>query len=63
MGHQMHGQQGSQYGAGPGGLGGGHHQTGGQNHQAGGYGAYGPGYGSGFYGNSNRGGWGANYGH
>lgn len=63
MGHQMHGQQGSQYGGGPGGLGGGHHQSGGQNHQAGGYGAYGPGYGSGFYGNSNRGGWGANYGH
>lgn len=62
MGHQMHGQQGSQYGGGPGGLGG-HHQSGGQNHQAGGYGAYGPGYGSGFYGNSNRGGWGANYGH
>lgn len=66
VGHQMHGQQGSQYGGGPGGpggLGGGHHQSGGQNHQAGGYGAYGPGYGSGFYGNSNRGGWGANYGH
>ena len=63
MGHQMHGQHGSQYGGGPGGLGGGHHQSGGQNHQAGGYGAYGPGYGSGFYGNSNRGGWGANYGH
>ena len=63
MGHQMHGQQGSQYSGGPGGLGGGHHQSGGQNHQAGGYGAYGPGYGSGFYGNSNRGGWGANYGH
>lgn len=63
MGHQMPGQQGSQYGGGPGGLGGGHHQSGGQNHQAGGYGAYGPGYGSGFYGNSNRGGWGANYGH
>lgn len=63
MSHQMHGQQGSQYGGGPGGLGGGHHQSGGQNHQAGGYGAYGPGYGSGFYGNSNRGGWGANYGH
>lgn len=63
MGHQMHGQQGSQYGGGPGGLGGGHHQSAGQNHQAGGYGAYGPGYGSGFYGNSNRGGWGANYGH
>ncbi len=63
MGHQMHGQQGSQYGGGPGALGGGHHQSGGQNHQAGGYGAYGPGYGSGFYGNSNRGGWGANYGH
>ena len=62
-GHQMHGQQGSQYAGGPGGLGGGHHQSGGQNHQSGGYGAYGPGYGSGFYGNSNRGGWGANYGH
>ena len=63
MGHQMHGQQGSQYGGGPGGLGGAHHQSGGQSHQAGGYGAYGPGYGSGFYGNSSRGGWGANYGH
>ena len=63
MGHQMHGQQGSHFGGGPGGLGGGHHQSGGQNHQAGGYGAYGPGYGSGFYGNNNRGGWGANYGH
>lgn len=62
MGHQMHSQQGSQYGGGPGGLGG-HHQSGGQNHQAVGYGAYGPNYGSGFYGNSNRGGWGANYGH
>ena len=63
MGHQMHGQQSSQYGGGPGGLGGGHHQSGGQSHPTGGYGAYGPGYGSGFYGNSNRGGWGANYGH
>ena len=63
VGHQMHGQQGSQYGGGPAGLSGGHHQSGGHNHQAGGYGAYGPGYGSGFYGNSNRGGWGANYGH
>ena len=62
MGHQMHGQ-GSQYGAGPGGLGG-HHQYGGQNHQAGGYGAYGAGYGTSSYGNSNRGGWNAaNYGH
>ncbi|KAK4693085.1 hypothetical protein P7C71_g4241, partial [Lecanoromycetidae sp. Uapishka_2] len=58
MGQQMHGQQGSQYGAGPGG----HHQYGGQNHQAGGYGGYGGGYGGSSYG-SNRGGWGANYGH
>ena len=52
--------QGSQY---PGSLGGGHHQSVGQNHQGGGYGAYGTGYGSGFYGNNQRGGWGANYGH
>ncbi len=59
---QMHGQGGSQYGGGPGGLGG-HHQYGSQNHQGGGYGAYGAGYGSSSYGNSNRGGWGANYGH
>ena len=59
---QMHGQSGSQYGAGLGGLGN-HHQYGGQNHQGGGYGAYGAGYGSNSYGNSNRGGWGANYGH
>lgn len=51
MGHQMHGQQGSQYGAGPGG----HHQYGGQNHQVGGYGGYGGGYGGSSYG-SNRGG-------
>lgn len=58
MGQQMHGQQGSQYGAGPGG----HHQYGGQNHQAGGYGGYGGGYGGSSY-SSNRGGWGANYGH
>lgn len=63
MGHQMHGQQGSQYGAGPGGVGA-HHQYGGQNHQAGGYGGYGAGYGTSSYGNSNRGGWNAaNYGH
>ena len=62
MGHQMHGQQSSQYGAGPGNLNG-HHQYGGQNHQAGGYGGYGSGYGGSSYGNSNRGGWGASYGH
>ena len=59
---QMHGQGGSQYGGGPGALGG-HHQYGGQSHQGGGYGAYGAGYGSSSYGNSNRGGWSANYGH
>ena len=59
---QMHGQGGSQYGAGPTALSG-HHQYGGQSHQGGGYGAYGAGYGSSSYGNSNRGGWGANYGH
>ena len=59
---QMHGQGGSQYGGGPAGLGG-HHQYGGQSHQGAGYGAYGAGYGSSSYGNSNRGGWGANYGH
>jgi len=63
MNHQMHGQQGSQYGPGPGGAAG--HQSGGQSHQAGGYGGYGAagGYGGSYYGNSNRGGWGANYGH
>ena len=58
----MHGQGGSHYGSGPGGLSG-HHQYGGQNHQGGGYGAYGGGFGSSSYGSSNRGGWGANYGH
>ncbi len=60
---QMHGQQGSQYGAGPGGLGG-HHQPGGQSHQGSGYGQYGAGFGGSYYGgNNNRGGWGGNYGH
>ena len=59
---QMHGQGGSQYGAGPGGLGS-HHQYGSQTHQGGGYGAYGAGYGSSSYGSSNRGGWGVNFGH
>ena len=60
---QMHGQQGSQYGAGPGGLGG-HHQAGGQNHQGSGYGQYGAGLGGNYYGGNNtRGGWGGNYGH
>ena len=58
MAHPMHGQQGSQYGAGPGA----HHQYGGQNHQAGGYGGYQGGYGGSSYGN-NRGGWGGSYGH
>lgn len=64
MAHQMHGQQGSQYGAGLGGLGA-HHQTGAQAHQAGGYGAggYGAGFGGSYYGNNNRGGWSGNYGH
>ncbi|KAI4273332.1 MAG: hypothetical protein LQ337_004704 [Flavoplaca oasis] len=57
--HQMHGQQGTQYGAGPGG----HHQSVGQGHQSGGYGGpYGGGFGSSYYSN-NRGGWGSNYGH
>ena len=60
---QMHGQQGSQYGAGPGGLGG-HHQPGGQHHQGSGYGQYGAGFGGSYYGgNNNRGGWAGNYGH
>ncbi|KAI4178859.1 MAG: hypothetical protein LQ346_007329 [Caloplaca aetnensis] len=59
--HQMHGQQGSQYGAGPGGLGG-HQQSAGQGHQGTGYGGYGAGFGGSYYG-SNRGGWGGNYGH
>ncbi|KAL8950498.1 MAG: hypothetical protein Q9222_003462 [Ikaeria aurantiellina] len=58
---QMHGQQGSQYSAGPGSLGG-HHQSSGQGHQSGGYGGYGGGFGNSYYG-SNRGGWGGNYGH
>lgn len=58
--HQMHGQQASQYGAAPGGLGG-HHQSGAQSHQGSGYGGYGAGFGS-YYGN-NRGGWGGSYGH
>ena len=59
----MHGQQGSQYGAGPGGLGA-HHQGGGQNHQGSGYGQYGAGLGGNYYGGNNtRGGWGNNYGH
>lgn len=59
--HQMHGQQGSQYGAGPGGLAG-HHQSAGQGHQSSGYGGYGAGFGGSYYG-SNRGGWGGSYGH
>ncbi|KAL8994820.1 MAG: hypothetical protein Q9188_006960 [Gyalolechia gomerana] len=59
--HQMHGQQGSQYGGGPGALGG-HHQSAGQGHQSSGYGGYGAGFGNSYYG-SNRGGWGGNYGH
>ncbi|KAI4285839.1 MAG: hypothetical protein L6R35_004575 [Caloplaca aegaea] len=63
--HQMHaGQQGSQYGGGPGGLGAHHQATAGQGHQSsGGYGGgYGAGFGGSYYG-SNRGGWGGNYGH
>ncbi|KAL8728418.1 MAG: hypothetical protein Q9181_005350 [Wetmoreana brouardii] len=59
--HQMHGQQSSQYGAGPGGFGG-HHQSAGQGHQSGAYGGYGAGLGGNYYG-SNRGGWGGTYGH
>lgn len=58
--HQMH-AQGSQYAASPG-LGG-HQQSAGQSHQGSGYGAYGAGFGGSYYGNNNRGGWGANYGH
>lgn len=71
--HQMqqHGQQGSQYGAGPpgGGLGGHHGSAGQQTHQGGGgYGGYGGGntFGASYYGGggggNNRGGWGGNYG-
>jgi len=61
--HQMHGQQGSQYGAALGGHSG-HHQPGGQNHQGSGYGNYGGGqFGGSYYGSSGRGGWGGNYGH
>ena len=63
MGHQMHGQQNSQYGAGLGGLGS-HHQSGAQSHQGGAYGGgYGAGFSGSYYGNNNRGGWGGNYGH
>ncbi|KAL8865522.1 MAG: hypothetical protein Q9174_006839 [Haloplaca sp. 1 TL-2023] len=62
MNHQMHGGQGSQYGAGPGGLGA-HHQSAGQGHQGSGYGGYGAGFGGNYYGNNNRGGWAGNYGH
>ena len=57
MNHQMHGQQNSHYGAGPGAP----HQSGAQTHQA--YGGYGGGFGGNYYGNNTRGGWGANYGH
>lgn len=70
--HQMqqHGQQGSQYGAGPpgGGLSGHHGSAGQQTHQGGGgYGAYGGGTtfgGANYYGagGNNRGGWAGNYG-
>lgn len=49
----------SNYGGGP--AAGGHGSTA-QTHQGGG-GGYGGGYGGNFYGNSNRGGWGASYGH
>lgn len=61
--HQIHGQQTSQYGAGPGALGA-HHQSGAQSHQASGYGAYGAGFGGSYYGNNNnsRGGWSGSYG-
>ena len=63
MNPQMHGQQGSQYNTGLGGLGG-HHQAGGQNHQGSGYGGgYGGAFGGYNYGTNNRGGWGGNYGH
>ncbi len=60
--HQMHGQQGSQYGAALGGHNA-HHQASGQNHQASGYGNYGAGQFGSYYGSSGRGGWGGNYGH
>ena len=58
--HPMHGQN-SQYAASPGLAG--HQQSAGQSHQGSGYGAYGAGFGGNYYGNNNRGGWGANFGH
>ena len=61
-GSQMHGQHGSQYGAGPGGIGG-HHQSGAQGHLNSGYGQYGGAVGGSYYGSNSRGGWGGNYGH
>lgn len=62
MNHQIHGQQTSQYGAGPAALGA-HHQSGAQSHQGSGYGAYGASFTGSYYGNNtNRGGWGGNYG-
>ena len=61
--HQMHGQQGSQYGAGLGGMAG-HHQSGAQAHQGSGYGGYGVAgsFGGSYYGGNNRGGWSGGYG-
>ena len=64
-GSQMHGQHGSQYGAGPGGVGG-HHQTAAQGHQNNSYGQqYAAGFGGNYYNSSSRGGggWGGNYSH
>ena len=61
-GSQMHGQHNSQYGAGPGGVGG-HHQSGAQGLVNSGYGQYGGGAGGSYYGSNSRGGWGGNYGH
>lgn len=60
-GYPGHHQQSSQYAASPG-LGG-HQQSAGQGHQTSNYGAYGAGFGGNYYGNNNRGGWGATYGH
>ena len=63
-GGQMHGQHGSQYGAGPGGMGG-HPQSGTPGHQNSSYAQYGhnTGYGGFYNSNNGRGGWAGNYAH
>ena len=57
---QTHGQHGSQYGAGPGGVSG-HHQSGAPGHLNSGYGQYGGAIGGSYNGSNSRGGWGGNY--